>query len=103
MILSNKKVFGHSTLGTFSSGNTVYLVNPNGTGQMSLETVIDGTLLQEDGVPTTDASYSGTSSTEGNVNHEEINVDVDGGTALSSVITSQNPTIDFTSGGLAEV
>jgi len=94
----NKRVFGYSTLGTFSSGNTVYLVNPNGTGQMSLETVLDGTLLQEDGVPTTDAAYIGTSSTEGNVNHEEITVDVDGGTALSSVITSQNPTIDFTSG-----
>ena len=93
---ANKKVFGHSTLGTFSSGNVVYLVNPNGTGQMSLETALDGTLLQEDGVPTTDATYSGTASTEGNVNHEEINVDVDGGTALSSVITSQNPTIDFT-------
>ena len=95
---ANKRVFGHSTLGTFSSGNTVYLVNPNGTGQMSLETVLDGTLLQEDGVPATDDAYLGTSSTEGNVNHEEITVDVDGGTALSSVVTSQNPTIDFTSG-----
>ena len=93
---ANKRVFGHSTLGTFSNGNTVYLVNPNGTGQMSLETVLDGTLLQEDGVPATDDAYLGTSSTEGNVNHEEITVDVDGGTALSSVITSQNPTIDFT-------
>ena len=100
---ANKKVFGHSTLGTFSNGNTVYLVNPNGTGQMSLETVLDGTLLQEDGVPTTSATYSGTTSTEGNLNHEEITVDVDGGTALSSVISSQNPTIDFTSGGLADV
>ena len=94
----NKRVFGYSTLGTFANTNVVYLVNPNGTGQMSLETVLDGTLLQEDGVPTTDAAYIGTSSTEGNVNHEEITVDVDGGTALSSVITSQNPTIDFTSG-----
>jgi len=92
----NKRVFGHATLGTFSNTNTVYLVNPNGTGQMSLETVLDGTLIQEDGVPTTAATYSGTASTEGNLNHEEINVDVDGGTALSSVITSQNPTIDFT-------
>ena len=54
--------------------------------------------MQEDGVPATDDAYLGTSSTEGNVNHEEITVDVDGGTALSSVITSQNPTIDFTSG-----
>jgi len=94
----NKRVFGHSTLGTFANTNVVYLVNPNGTGQMSLETVLDGTLLQEDGVAATDAAYTGTTSTEGNVNHEEINVDVDGGTALSSVITSQNPTIDFTSG-----
>jgi hypothetical protein len=39
---------------------------------MALETVIDGTLLQEDGTPTTDATYSGTASTVGNVNHEEI-------------------------------
>jgi len=95
---ANKKVFGHATLGTFANTNTVYLVNPNGTGQMSLETVLDGTLLQEDGVPTTAATYSGTASSEGNINHEEINVDVDGGTALSSVLSSQNPTIDFTSG-----
>jgi len=93
---TSKRIFGHSTLGTFSNGNTVYLVNPNGTGQMSLETVLDGTLLQEDGVADTDATYTGTTSTEGNVNHEEINVDVDGGTALSSTISSQNPTIDFT-------
>jgi len=53
-------------------------------------------LLQEDGVLTTAATYSGTASTEGNINHEEINVDVDGGTAISSVLSSQNPTIDFT-------
>jgi len=65
---------------------------------MSLETVLDGTLLQEDGVPTTSATYSGVASTEGNINHEEINVDVDGGTAVSSALSSQNPTIDFTSG-----
>jgi len=95
---ANKKVFGHATLGTFANTNTVYLVNPNGTGQMSLETVLDGTLIQEDGVPTTAATYSGTASDEGNINHEEITVDVDGGTALSSVLSSQNPTIDFTSG-----
>jgi len=97
----NKRVFGHSTLGTFANTNVVYLVNPNGTGQMSLETVLDGTLLQEDGVAATDAAYTGTTSTEGNVNHEEINVDVDGGSALSSAISSQNPTIDFTSGTVA--
>ena len=95
---TSKRVFGHSTLGTFSNTNTVYLVNPNGTGQMSLETVLDGTLIQEDGTPTTAVTYSGTASSEGNINHEEINVDVDGGTAISSALSSQNPTIDFTSG-----
>ncbi len=95
---TSKRVFGHATLGTFANTNTVYLVNPNGTGQISLETALDGTLLQEDGTPDTDAAYIGSTSTEGNINHEEINVDVDGGTALSSVLSSQNPTIDFTSG-----
>ena len=96
---TTKTVFGHSTLGTFSSGNTVYLVNPDGIGQMLLED--GGDILQDDGVAETDGTYSSTISGEGSINTEDINIDVDGGTALNSTISGLSITHDFTSGTIA--
>ena len=106
-----KTVFGHSTLGTFSSGNTVNLVNPNGIGQVLLEDQIpttsgtysgavstEGELLQDDDFPTTSILYNGSISGEGRINSEDINIDVDGGTALNSTISGLSITHDFTSG-----
>ena len=106
-----KTVFGHSTLGTFSSGNTVNLVNPNGIGQILIEDQIpttsgtysgtvstEGELLQDDGVPTISPLYSESVSGEGRINSEDINIDVDGGTALNSTISGLSITLDFTSG-----
>ena len=109
-----KTVFGHSTLGTFSSGNTVNLVNPNGIGQVLLEDQIpttsgtysgtvstEGELLQDDDFPTTSILYNGSISGEGRINSEDINIDVDGGTALNSTISGLSITHDFTSGTIS--
>ena len=109
-----KTIFGHSTLGTFSNGNTVYLVNPDGIGQMLLEdgtpttsgsysgtSSTEGELLQDDGVAETDATYSASISGEGSINTEDINIDVDGGTALNSTISGLSVTHDFTSGTIS--
>ena len=111
---TTKTVFGHSTLGTFSSGNTVYLVNPDGIGQMLLEDGVPttsgtysgttssvGELLQDDGVSEGVATYSSSISGEGSINTEDINIDVDGGTALNSTISGLSVTHDFTSGTIA--
>ena len=101
---TTKTVFGHSTLGTFSNGNTVYLVNPDGIGQIELETATSGgtgELLQDDGVAETDATYSSSISGEGSINTEDINIDVDGGTALNSTISGLSVTHDFTSGTIS--
>ena len=99
-----KTVFGHSTLGTFSSGNTVFLINPNGIDQIELETATSGgtgELLQDDGVPEESVLYNASISSEGRINTEDINIDVDGGTALSSTISSLSITHDFTSGTIS--
>jgi hypothetical protein len=106
-----KTVFGHSTLGTFSNTNTVNLVNPNGIGQVLLEDQIpttsgtysgavstEGELLQDDDFPTTSILYNGSISGEGRINSEDINIDVDGGTALNSTISGLSISLDFTSG-----
>jgi len=106
-----KTVFGHSTLGTFSNTNAVNLVNPNGIGQVLLEDQIpttsgtysgavstEGELLQDDDFPTTSILYNGSISGEGRINSEDINIDVDGGSALSSTISGLSVTLDFTSG-----
>ena len=106
-----KTVFGHSTLGTFSNANTVNLVNPNGIGQVLLEDQIpttsgtysgavstEGELLQDDDFPTTSILYNGSISGEGRINSEDINIDVDGGTALNSTISGLSISLDFTSG-----
>jgi len=106
-----KTVFGHSTLGTFANTNTVNLVNPNGIGQMLLEDRVpttsgsysgtvstEGELLQDDGVTEDSIIYSQSISGEGRVNSEDINIDVDGGTALNSTISSLSISLDFTSG-----
>jgi len=106
-----KTVFGHSTLGTFSNTNAVNLVNPNGIGQVLLEDRIpttsgtysgavstEGELLQDDDFPTTSILYNGSISGEGRINSEDINIDVDGGSALSSTISGLSVTLDFTSG-----
>ena len=101
---TTKTVFGHSTLGTFSNGNTVYLINPDGIGQIELETATSGgtgELLQDDGVAETDATYSSSISGEGSINTEDINIDVDGGTALNSTISGLSVTHDFTSGTIS--
>jgi hypothetical protein len=101
---TTKTVFGHSTLGTFSSGNTSFLINPNGIGQIELETATSGgtgELLQDDGVPEDSALYSESISGEGRINSEDINIDVDGGTALNSTISGLSITHDFTSGDIA--
>ena len=101
---TTKTVFGHSTLGTFSSGNTAFLINPNGIGQIELETATSGgtgELLQDDGVPEDSALYSESISGEGRINSEDINIDVDGGTALNSTISGLSITHDFTSGDIA--
>ena len=112
---TTKTVFGHSTLGTFSSGNTVYLVNPDGIGQMLLEDGVPttsgtysgttssvGELLQDDGVSEGVATYSSSISGEGSINTEDINIDVDGGTALNSTISGLSVTHDFTSGTIVD-
>ena len=106
-----KTVFGHSTLGTFLNTNTVNLVNPNGIGQVLLEDQIpttsgtysgavstEGELLQDDDFPTTSILYNGSISGEGRINSEDINIDVDGGTALNSTISGLSISLDFTSG-----
>ena len=101
-ISSTKTVFGHSTLGTFSSGNSVFLINPNGIGQIELETATGtGELIQDDGIPEDSALYSASISGEGRINSEDINIDVDGGTALNSTISGLSITHDFTSGDIA--
>ena len=99
---STKTVFGHSTLGTFSNGNTVYLINPNGIGQIELETATGtGELIQDDGIPEDSALYSASISGEGRINSEDVNIDVDGGTALNSTISGLSITHDFTSGTIS--
>jgi hypothetical protein len=111
---TTKTVFGHSTLGTFSNGNTVYLVNPNGIDQMLLEDGVPttsgtyngnvstlGEIVQDDGTPDTSPIYSASISGEGSINTEDINIDVDGGTALNSTISGLSITHDFTSGGIS--
>ena len=97
---ATKTVFGYSTLGTFANTNTVFLVNPNGIDQISLE---DGTgeVLQDDGTPEDSPLYNASISGEGSINKEDINIDVDGGTALSSTISGLSVTHDFTSGGIS--
>jgi hypothetical protein len=99
---STKTVFGHSTLGTFSNGNNVYLINPNGIGQIELETATGtGELIQDDGIPEDSALYSASISGEGRINSEDVNIDVDGGTALNSTISGLSITHDFTSGTIS--
>ena len=101
-VSSTKTVFGHSTLGTFSSGNSVFLINPNGIGQIELETATGtGELIQDDGIPEDSALYSESISGEGRINSEDVNIDVDGGTALNSSISGLSITHDFTSGTIS--
>ena len=101
-ISSTKTVFGHSTLGTFSSGNTAFLINPNGIGQIELETATGtGELLQDDGNPEDSPLYNESLSSVGRVNSEDVNIDVDGGTALNSTISGLSITHDFTSGAIS--